>query len=155
MEKFEEGVLEYICGRPDRFVSTQFEIPYDGVGGGSCPDFVVVDYGDHTIYVVEVTVAAATSSVGSRIREREKRWFIPLRSHFRSLATTFADAIWDYHVSVFVRGEQLGAARRMFAPDPDVSVLSLDDTVFSWRWDWKGGVPANPLREREKVRLSG
>src|SRR5438093_6953375 len=36
-------VLDYICARPQRFVNAQFEIPYDGFRGGSCPDFVVID----------------------------------------------------------------------------------------------------------------
>jgi hypothetical protein len=152
VEKFEEDVLEYICGRPDRFVSTQFEIPYDGFSGGSCPDFVVVDFGDHTIYVVEVTVAADVRCLGGRVRERETRWFGPLRAHLQRLSPIFAESIWDHHVSVFVREEQLTPARRMFETDGDVSILSLDGTVFSWRWDWREGIPMNPLREPGKER---
>lgn len=131
MEKFEECVLDYICGRPGRFVNTQFDIPYDGVCGGSCPDLVVVDFADRTIYVVEVTAAASASSVISRVKERDKRWLDPLRRHFRKLSPTFQDPDWDYHVSIFVRGEQLASARLAFEADRDVSVLSLDDTVFS------------------------
>lgn len=150
MEKYEESVLDYICARPERFVNSQFEIPYDGFRGGSCPDFVVVDFSDRVIYVVEVTVAANVKRLAGRVRERETRWYGPLREHFQRLSSLFGDPRWDYHATIFVRAEQIKAARQAFASEPDVSVLSLDETVFSWRWDWGPGIPANPLREASK-----
>jgi hypothetical protein len=152
MEKFEESVLDYICGRPQRFVNAQFEIPFDGLRGGSCPDFVVIDFADRTIYVVEVSVAAAVGRLVERVRARETRWLGPLRDHFRNLNPIFKDASWDWHVTVFVRREQLEAAQQTFGADRNVSVLCLDDTVFSWRWDWGPGIPANPLRATGKER---
>ena len=133
MEKFEESVLDYICGRPERFVNAQCEIPYDGFRGGSCPDFVVIDFADRTFYVVEVTVAAAVKRLVERVREREKRWLSPLREHFGRLAPIFREPSWEFHVTIFVRSEELKPARQTFAGDGDVSVLSLDETVFSWR----------------------
>ena len=61
MEVFEEAVLAYISAAPGRFVKPQYDIKYkDGVGG-SCPDFVVIDYIKKTIYVVEVTTASDAS----------------------------------------------------------------------------------------------
>jgi hypothetical protein len=152
MEKFEESVLDYICGRPERFVNAHCEIPYDGFRGGSCPDFVVIDFADRTIFVVEVTVASAVKRLVGRVRERETRWLTPLREHFGGLATIFGKPSWEFHVTIFVRSEQLEPARQMFADDRDVSVLSLDETVFSWRWNWGAGIPANPLRAPGKER---
>ena len=152
MDKFEESVLDYICGRPERFVNAQCEIPYDSFRGGSCPDFVVIDFVDQTFYVVEVTMAAAVNRVLERVRERETRWLAPLREHFGRLAPMFREPSWQFHVTIFVRSEQLEPARETFIDDRDVSVLSLDDTVFSWRWNWKTGVPVNPLREPNKER---
>lgn len=154
MEKFEESVLEYICGRPERFLSAQCEIPYDGFKGGSCPDFVVIDFADKTIYVVEVTIASAAKRLADRVRERETRWLVPLREHFGRLAPMFADPSWEFHVTIFVRSEQLELASRTFEKDGDVSVLSLDETVFAWRWNWETGWPLNPLRAPGKARKS-
>ena len=73
MDQFEQAVFLYCCGPPERFVNAQFTIPYDGFSGGSCPDFLVVDFADKTIYIVEVTSAADTKGVHQRVQEREKR----------------------------------------------------------------------------------
>ena len=150
MDLFEEAVLDYLCGSAQRFVNAQFNIPYESFKGGSCPDFVVVDFSDNTIYVVEVTQSADTKAVLERVANREGRWLVPLRNHFRNLNPLFK--AWDFHVSVFVRGEVAEAAERVVEQFADVSVISLDKVVFSWRWDWKKGGPSNPLRTPGKLR---
>lgn len=150
MDQFELAVLSYICSPPERFASPQFDIPYEDLKGGSCPDFVAIDFGDSTIYVVEVTQAAETKPVLQRIAEREKRWFGPLRNHFKNLNPLFKD--WDLHVTLFVRGEEAEPARRAVTQLGDESVISLDKVMFSWRWDWNKGRPSNPLRDPEKPR---
>ncbi len=149
MDQFEEAVLKYLCGPPERFVSAQFNIPYDGFKGGSCPDFLVLDFGDATVYVVEITSAADTKNVQGRIAERKTRWLSPLREHFSKLSPIFSE--WDYHVTVFVRDEELQNAQKRLSDQPDVSVISLDRVVFSWRWEWRGSRPSNPLREPDKA----
>jgi hypothetical protein len=148
MDLFEQAVLHYLCGPPERFVSAQFNIPYECFQGGSCPDFVVIDYRDKTIYVVEVTQSADTKAVMQRVANRETRWLGPLRNHFQNLSPLFKD--WGFHVSVFVRGEEAEAAQRAVEQVAEVSVISLDNVVFSWRWDWKGRRPSNPLRDPGK-----
>jgi hypothetical protein len=150
MDQFELAVLSYICGPAERFVSPQFDIAYENSKGGSCPDFVVIDFAESTIYVVEVTQASDTKPVLQRIAGREKRWFGPLRNHFQKLNPLFKD--WDLHVTLFVRGEEAEPARRAVTQFPDVSVITLDNVVFSWRWDWKDRHPSNPLRNPEKPR---
>ena len=153
MDMFEEAVLRYLCGPPERFVSAQFNIPWDGSKGGSCPDFLVLDFADNTVYVVEVTSAADKSNVLSRVDKRETRWFAPLRQHFSRLSPIFTE--WDYHVTVFVRNEECDAAQKRLNDLRDVSVISLDTVVFSWRWKWKGSRPSNPLREPSKEKHAG
>jgi hypothetical protein len=141
--------MTYLCGRPERFVSPQFSIPYADLKGGSCPDFVVLDFADSTVYVAEVTVASDSKKVMHRVIDRTMRWFEPLRSHFRNLNTIFTN--WDYHVTLFVRQEEIERARAATASFQDVSIISLDEVVFSWRWKWQlAGVPENPLREQMK-----
>lgn len=154
MDLYEQAVLDYLCGRPHRFVNAQFNIPYDGFHGGSCPDFVVLDFSDTTAYVVEVTAAADGKGIMGRLHERRVRWFDPLREHLLKLNPAFAG--WDLHATVFVREEQaerLVQAVRDFA---DISVISLAKVLFSWNWDWDGdtGLPTNELRnltKRERI----
>jgi len=150
MDQYEQAVLDYLCGRPDRFVNAQFTIPYDGYRGGSCPDFLVLDFSDTTAYVVEVSATADSNRLIGRVRERETRWFGPLKDHLRKLSPGFAG--WDLHVSLFVRDEEAARARRAVEAFPDVSVISLAKVLFSWNWDWQHGtgLPTNALRDPEK-----
>lgn len=155
MDQYEQAVLDYVCGCPDRFVNLQFTIPYADSNGGSCPDFVALDFADKTVYVVEVTAAADTKSIIKRIRERETRWLNPLRSHFGKLNSTFKQ--WEYHVTIFVRDDnEVNAVQRITKELSDVSVLSIQKALFSWKWEWNvdSGVPTNALREPGKCRAN-
>lgn len=149
MDQFEEAVLNYLCGPPERFVNPQFSIPYADFKGGSCPDFVALDFRDQTVYVVEVTSAGDSKAIRGKIVERNTRWFSPLREHLNRLGPIFHD--WDYHVSLFVRDEEWENAKKKLQDLPDVSVISLKKVVFSWDWDWQGSRPDNPLREAGKL----
>jgi hypothetical protein len=150
MDHFEESVMSYLCGRPERFISPQFNIPYADFKGGSCPDFVVLDFTTATIYVAEVTIASDSRRVMQRVSERTACWFEPLRIHLQKLNPMFST--WDCHVTVFVRNEELERARTATAMFPDVSVISLDEVAFSWRWKRRAdGTPENPLREPTKL----
>ncbi len=154
MDLFEEAVLAYLCGPAQRFVNAQFNIPYEGFKGGSCPDFVVVDFSENTVYVVEVTQSADTKAILERVANRDGRWIGPLKTHFQNLNLLFND--WDFHISLFVRGEVVEATERLVEKFADVSVISLDEVMFSWRWDWRKGGPSNPLRVPGKAQsLSG
>jgi len=87
-----------------------------------------------------------------RVDNREGRWLVPFRNHFRNLNSLFKD--WDLHVIVFVRDEVAKATERAVEQFGDVSVISLEKVVFSWRWDWKKRGPSKPLRAPEKLRSS-
>lgn len=143
MDTFEEAVLAYISAVGGRFVSSQFSIEYENGIGGSCPDFVVLDFTRETVYVVEVTSASNPSGILSRIAEKDSRWLTPLRQRLPQAHAPLSD--WRYRVTVFVRGEILDALRGKVADSTDVSILSLDDVVFPWRWQWKGQKACNPL----------
>jgi hypothetical protein len=150
VDQFEEAVLQYLCAPPERLVNTWVEIPFDGSQGGCCPDFFVCDFSDSTVYVVEVTSASnAWKAFGYRVEEREKRWFGPLRNRLATLSPIFQS--WDYHVTLCVRNEQLAKVRERASALPDVSVISLDDVVFPWRWQWDGARPKNVLRDANKL----
>lgn len=144
MDRFEEAVLEYITAVPERFVNPQFSIPYGQGKGGSVPDFVVLDFRGKSLFVVEVTSASNTTGVLERVQERQKRWISPLKAHFQGLDPCFGT--WEYRVTLFVRGEEEKKVRSAMAQDVDISVFSLDQLVFPWRWNWIGQRPDNPLR---------
>jgi hypothetical protein len=139
MEFYEEAVLTYISAAPGRFVKPQYELRYkDGVGG-SCPDFVVIDYMKQTVYVVEVTASADVSGVLTRVRERHTRWYIPLKKEMSQWREEFAD--WNYRVTLFVRDAKKIELKEM----NDVFAISIDSIIFPWAWDWKGQLVLNPL----------
>jgi len=143
MEFFEMAVLAYLTAPPNRFVSPQFSLPYKKGQGGSCPDFIVLDFGKTTVYVVEVTSASVIKPILSRVRETESRWISPLRDHLTNTNRLFQD--WKYKVTLFVREEVCKDLEKALVGIPDVFVVSLDKVVFSWRWDWQDKVAMNRL----------
>lgn len=143
MELYEEAVLSYITASHTRFVCPQFDIPWGNASGGSCPDFLALDFKKKTIYVIEVSSAATTVRLHERSKERETRWYEPIRQHFKDIAPDFSD--WRYRVTLFVRGEVVENMRSKIADWDDVAVRSLDDVVFGWRWNWQGKHALNEL----------
>lgn len=141
MEIFEEAVLAYISASPGRFVKSQYDLKYKDGFGGSCPDFVVIDYIKKTIYVVEVTKSSDASTIISRIRERETRWFVPLKKEMSQWNESFAE--WNYRVTVFVRKELENKIENEHLND--VFVVNFDKIIFPWEWKWKGQSTLNPL----------
>jgi len=143
VELFEESVLAYIAGLAERFVRPQFSLDYEGVARGSYPDFVALDYKDHVAYLVEVSAAYKIGPLIARVRDRERRWYKPLRSRLDALDASFHS--WSLRTTVFIRSDRKGAARKALSNAEDVTVIALDDIMRSWKWNWEGQIPANPL----------
>ena len=141
MEFFEEAVMAYISASPGRFVKHQYDLKYKDGLGGSCPDFVVIDYIKKTIYVVEVTTSSDASTIISRVRERETRWFIPLKKEMSQWNELFAE--WNYRVTLFVRKELENKIQNECIND--VSVINFEKIIFPWNWKWKEQPTLNPL----------
>lgn len=98
MEKFEESMQDYICGRPERIVNAQFEIPYNGFRGGSCLDFVVVDFADQTIFVVEISVASTVKRlVARRIFPRPRPMLFVSKGSFGIGGRSNRSAVRSHH----------------------------------------------------------
>jgi hypothetical protein len=143
MDRYEEAVMEYITASKHRFVSPQFDIPYENTKGGSCPDFVVLDYQVRTVYVVEVTSSSNISTLLSRVDERGNRWLHPVRKYLTGLNNDFAE--WAYRVSLFVRKDNFESFKIKLEDYTDVSVFALEDISFPYSWDWSPDGPINPL----------
>lgn len=144
MDRYEEAVMDYITGSGQRFVNPQFSIPYKDGQGGSLPDYVVIDYEDKTIYVVEVTKAWDTSTLLERVEQRESRWFLPLKGHLEGLSNEFCN--WELRVTLFVRKDRNEYVRNKIANQDDVAVFSIEDISFPYSWEWEGNEPKNPLK---------
>jgi Holliday junction resolvase-like predicted endonuclease len=143
MEKFFEGlVLTYLTAPRNRFVSPQFTLSYEAGVGGACPDFVVLDFGNKTVYVVELTTKAAAAGLLERVQQRDTRWITPLRTHLGQMSPQFND--WRYRVTLFVRPEICEDVQHATAQMDNVFVLSLANVVFPWR-NYQGPVAVNPL----------
>lgn len=143
MELFEEAVLAYIAGPPQRFVRPQFSLAYQGGKGTSYPDFVVLDYKQHVAYVVEVSAAYNIAVLVGRVGERKKRWYDALRVHLNDLEGSFSS--WGIRTTLFVRADRREAVLEALQGAEDVTVIALDDVMRSWKWNWEGQTPLNPL----------
>ena len=69
MDIYEEAVLYYISSSSKRFINLQFDIAYNSEKdiGGSLPDFVVLDFEDKTVYIIEVTRAYDIKNLLSKV----------------------------------------------------------------------------------------
>jgi len=124
MDLYEEAVLHYIASSNKRFINPQFNLSYNSKKdiGGSLPDFVILDFEDKTIYIVEVTKAYDIKNLLSKVSEREKRWILPIKE---TIASSFSE--WDYHVTLFLREDRVEYAKNKLEEDVDVSVISLKE----------------------------
>jgi hypothetical protein len=143
MEIFEQAVLAYVTGPPHRFVRPHFSLEYSGGRGGSTPDFVVLDFQDQIVYVVEVTAAYNISRLIRRARERQTRWYGPLLDQLVRSNQCFAS--WRPRTTIFVRADRMQDAMRALGTECDITVISLDDIMRSWKWNWEKQSPVNPL----------
>ena len=147
MDRFEEAVMDYISATPDCFLKTQLSLPWDKELkiGGSLPDFVVLDFRESTVYVVEVTTASSLKSILTKVDERQTRWYEPIRKYKSSWTALVKD--WDFRVCLFLREQVVGEALSKTSNFDDVSVISLDKVLTPW--DWERGpenTVINPLR---------
>jgi hypothetical protein len=143
VELFEQAVLAYLTGPTLRFVRPQYSFTYrDGVGG-STPDFVVLDFAGPTAFVVEVTAAYNVETLIERVRERETRWYAPLRNDLG--APHLSGIRWTLRTTIFVRGDRKEHVLKALGVESDVTVIALDDVMRSWKWNWENKTPINPL----------
>jgi hypothetical protein len=154
MERHEEAVLDYICADQSRFVHTQFNFTWDKNKGegGSCPDFVVIDYQDRVIYVVEVTIASNVNKLIQKMMDREKLWIEPLKKHLNEINNNgFSD--WEYHVTAFVREINIPKFKKEIKDASDISVIGIESISFLYQPDlWESKTPKVPLKLNKTAR---
>ena len=153
MDRFEEAVLEYVSANPDCLLKSHFKIPYDKEKkiGGSLPDFVVVNFKEKCVYIIEVTTAWNIRSVMKKVDARKTRWFEPIKQSEVSWAKMVSN--WNFRVCLFLREDAVGRAKTILAEGDDktdnVSIKSLDSVLLPWKdwnWDKKSNTPINLMR---------
>jgi len=123
MDIYEEAVLNYITSNNSRFVNPQFNIEWDSKNkiGGTLPDFVVMDFSNKTIYIIEVTKAYDIAKLLSKVEQRQTGWIEPIK---KLLDNSFRN--WQYHVTLFLRDDRVGYAKRKIEDyKSQVSIISL------------------------------
>jgi hypothetical protein len=87
-DNYEAAVEQYLTIDGEVFLAPQYEIAFDDLAheGGSCPDFVALDWRHRHVVVVEVSSAANLRTLIERVRDREKRWYNPVRQTLKTLS---------------------------------------------------------------------
>jgi hypothetical protein len=145
----EADVAVYLTMDGQVFLAPQYNVVFESEHGegGACADFVALDWRRKHVVIVEVTTAAdLEASLIGRIRERETRWYNPVRRTLKKLSAI--DDTWRVRFLGFVRAANLPRARSACGGSPDVTFHSIEDATFPWLyWDerMKSGLPGGEV----------
>jgi hypothetical protein len=134
MDLFEELVMFKLTRNPHVFVSPQYSVMDDRGKEWSCHDFVMLNFRDRTVSVVEVNTAADPKDLEQKVADRQKQWLTKLRSQLKGNAVV--DASWALRVDVFVRHQAVPNFKEKFGHENDVGIHNLDEIGFPWHWEW-------------------
>jgi hypothetical protein len=129
------------------FVTPQYEIKYNKEHdeGGSCPDFLALDFDRSELLVVEITGGSSVKEFGERIVNREKRWFSPIRRQF--VETGLVGKGWTIRFLGFVRGnnpDNVSKLEAQFDGASDVSFYPIESALLAheyWETRANTGLP--------------
>jgi len=147
VDRFEEAVMEYISADPNCLFKSQMNLPYnkESDSGGSLPDFVVINFKEKCVYVVEVTTASNTNGIVKKISERETRWYQPLKEYDADWVNF--TRTWEHRVCLFIRPQLVDDLSLSLSECTDVSIKSLGEVMNPWEWEWDDrNQPVNSLR---------
>jgi hypothetical protein len=145
MPDHEHDIATYLTLDGHVFLAPQYNVAYDRDlnEGGACPDFVALDLKLREVIIVEVTAAANIQQLIGRIRERETRWYGPIRRKMREVGVV--DDNWKpTRFLGFVREANLLHAKSTFELEVDVAFWAIEKAAFLWSyWDerMKEGLP--------------
>lgn len=144
MDGLEADVAIYLTIDGQVFIAPQYDIKWEMDEGGTCPDFVALDFSCKEVVVVEVTGAANWKPLADRVRQRHSRWFNPVRRRLTDQKVITSD--WDVRFLGFVRGVAVGDISAQFAGAADVTFSSVEEATILWcYWEkrMKDGLPGN------------
>lgn len=137
MQDHERDIATYLTLDGHVFLAPQYNVAYDREldEGGSCPDFVALDLKLRQIIIVEVTTAANITPLIERVRQRETRWYGPIRRKMSEIGVV--DDGWKpTRFLGFIRKPNLPLAKKTFEAEADVAFWAIEDATFLWSyWD--------------------
>jgi hypothetical protein len=145
MPDHEHAIATYLTLDGHVFLAPQYNVAYDRElnEGGTCPDFVALDLKLREVIIVEVTAAVNIQPLIARIRQRETRWYNPIRRKMKEIGVI--DENWGRTRFLgFVRSNNLLPAKQAFESASDVSFWAIEDATFPWSyWDerMRNGLP--------------
>ena len=130
----ERSVATYLAVGGQVFIASQYDVEFDSESGdgGTCPDFVALDFGRREVVVVEVTAAADWRKLADRVKRRETAWYRPIRRQLQKL--NVIDDSWPVRFLGFVCDFNVNAAKSAFASDSDVTFCAIEEATFPWRY---------------------
>jgi hypothetical protein len=133
MDGLESSIAIYLTVGGSFFIAPQYDLKYEMNEGGTCPDFVALDFSRNEIVVVEVTAAANIFPISDRVKARQARWFHPAlrRLELQGIRN------WPIRFLGFVRKlDALQKLQEQFADEPDVTFYGIEDASVPWLY-WK------------------
>jgi len=144
MGGFETDVAIYLTIDGRVFIAPQFDIKWEMNEGGTCPDFVALDFSCMEVVVVEVTGAADWKPLAARVAEREARWFNRVRERLLNEKVITVD--WGVRFLGFVLRDAEAKISARFKNAADVTFHVLEDAIVPWSY-WndrmQNGLPGN------------
>lgn len=124
------------------FISPQFTVAWDRdrADGGTCPDFVALDFDKRHVVIVEVTTASDIGTVLGRITKRQQHWYDPVQRRLTSAGAITSE--WKIRTLCLLRRERVGDAQRRLS-DSDVTFHPLEDALmeYAYSFDRAKGLP--------------
>jgi hypothetical protein len=134
MDALENLIQDFLTCGGSVFVSPQFDAAWDKEAsqGGSCPDFVALDFEKKHVVIVEMTTAYSLTSFFEKIRQRDSRWFQPIGKHLSAIGAITPE--WRSRFLGFVRKPRLAFARSEFAEEAGVSFYPLEEAILGYAY---------------------
>jgi hypothetical protein len=144
----------YLTRGDSVFVSPQFNVAWDDTAreGGTCPDFVALDYSKSRkqVVIVEVTSASSLDSLFSKIDQRERGRYQPIVRHLTAIGAINIE--WEPpRLLGFVRESNFAQARDRYAGEPDVGFHPMERALLEYAYfvERQKGLPCLTKQETE------
>ncbi len=114
------------------FICPSFHIAFNKEmnDGGTDPDIVALDFSAREIVVVEVTTGSVLTNLLECVRNRQSRWFAPLRRYLKEMETGLDQ--WPIRFLGFIRETNVERAAKQFVGASDVTFFALEKATFDW-----------------------
>jgi hypothetical protein len=132
MNYLEEIAMSHLTKVLKCFIVPQYEILYGKGSVWSCPDFVVLDFTNKKLAVVEVTGGTKTKGLLDKINNRNTQYFDKLIPQLTERGVHIES--WDQEIWVYIRSSN----SHLFAGKKNVRCFTFEDIGYTWEESfWK------------------